>query len=397
MGAGNSSPTESSGQPTASARLSTTGYFWGLFSLGMVVAAIGPSLPQLAASTGASLGAAGILFSAYRGGYMVGTLVGGSALDRFRGNLLVSLAILVMAVVLAIVVLLPTLLALVIAFAAIGVAAGFVEVGGNTMLVWIYRERVGPWMNGLHFALGLGAMLSPFLIGQSLRITGRLLPAFLIAAPLMIPGAVALIAARSPVAPARKESDGHARDIPMVLLVALLLLFYMGAEASFGGWIYAWSITVHGVTAARAATLTSLFWATLTAGRLLSIPLASRLPPRKILAGTTIGVTLSLALIASPAGLAAKAVVWIATAGAGLSMAAILPTTISFAGRHMRVTGSTSRWFFVSAGAGGMVIPWVMGQLMDGIGPKTVMPAILGVVILMGAALVLLLARIRGR
>ena len=397
MTSDNSGGETSAVQPATSARLNTAAYFWALSSLGMVVASIGPSLPRLATNTGVSLGAVGLLLSAYRAGYMAGSLTGGSALDRFRGNRLVALGLACMAAALAIVPLLPTLPALVGVFVVIGVAGGVVEVGGNTLLVWVYRERVGPWMNALHFAFGIGAMLSPFLIGQSLRIVGGLLPAFLIAALLMTPGVVALLVARSPAAPVRKDSDDTGADVLMVLLLALFLLLYIGAEASFGGWIYAWSIEVHGITAARAATLTSLFWGTLTAGRLLAIPLASRLAPRTLLTGTVIGAAVSLALLASPAGYGAEVVVWVATAGAGLSMAAVFPTTIAFAGRHMRVTGSSSRWFFVAAGAGGMTIPWVMGRLMDGAGPAAVMPAILAVVLLLGATLTLLLVRVRGR
>ena len=383
--------------PEASVKLNTAGYFWALFSLGIAVAAIGPSLPALAATTGVSLGAVGILFSAFRGGYMAGCLAGGTALDRFRGNRPVSLALLIMAVSLAVVPILPTLPTLVVLFIVVGVAGGTVEVGGNTLLVWVYRKRVGPWMSALHFAFGIGAILSPFLIGQALRITGGLLPAYLIAAVAIVPGVVVLFVARSPVAPKRSETDSDTEDVLTVVLMALLFLLYIGAESSFGGWIYAWSLEVHGLTAARGAALTSLFWGTLTAGRLLAIPLASRVAPRTMLISTVVGVTASLALVASPAGFASPAVVWIAAAGTGLSMAAIVPTIMSFAGRHMRVTGSLSRWFFIGGGAGGMSIPWVIGVLMDGVGPVAVMPAILGVVLLMGLTLALLLGRVQGR
>jgi len=363
---------------------------------GMVVASIGPSLPGLASTTGVSLGVVGVVFSAYRGGYMLGSLAGGAALDRLPGNRLVSLGLLVMGAALALVPNLPLIAALVATFVMIGIAGGVVEVGGNTLLVWVYREKVGPWMNALHFAFGIGAIVSPFLIGQSLRITGGLPPAFVIAAILMVPGAFALLLAKTPPSPSWSEADGGTADVPMVLLVSLFLLLYIGVESSFGGWIYAWSIQVHSVTPPRAATLTSLFWGTVTAGRLLSVPLATRLAPRKLLVGTVIGTALSLALI-STLGPTSELIVWIAAAGAGLSMAAVFPTTMSFAGRHMRVTGSTSRWFFIGAGAGGMTIPWGIGQLMDSTGPGVVMPAILGVLLLMGGTLLLLLMRVRHR
>lgn len=392
---GNANPRGAASGQAASAKLNTLGYFWALFSLGMVVASIGPSLPELATTTGVSLGAVGVAFSAYRGGYMVGSLAGGTALDRIAGNRLVAVGLLVMGGALALVPTVPLLPALVVVFVLIGIAGGVVEVGGNTLLVWVYREKVGPWMSGLHFAFGIGAMVSPFLIGQSLRITGGLPPAFLIAALLMAPGALLLLLTRTPKAPPQSDGDGGTGDLSMVLLVSIFLLLYIGVESSFGGWIYAWSIQVHSVTPAQAAILTSLFWGTITAGRLFSVPLASRLAPRTLLTVTVVGISLSLALIASPLGSASELVVWIAAAGAGLSMAAVFPTAMSFAGRHMRVTGSSSRWFFIGAGAGGMTIPWGIGQLMDATGPATVMPAILGVGLLMGGILWLLLMKVK--
>jgi hypothetical protein len=34
---------------------------------------------------------------------------------------------------------------------ALGMAEGALDVGGNTLLVWVHQEKVGPFMNGLHF------------------------------------------------------------------------------------------------------------------------------------------------------------------------------------------------------------------------------------------------------
>jgi FHS family Na+ dependent glucose MFS transporter 1 len=375
-------------------RLNTAGYFWALAALGIVVASIGPSLPTLAGLTGETLGAVGLAFAAYRAGYMVGSLGGGAALDRLSGNRLLGAAILLMVGALTVVPLVPTLPLLLTVFGVVGVGGGVVEVGGNTLLVWLYRERVGPWMNALHFAFGIGAILSPILIGQAMRLTGSLVPAYLVGAAVALPGAVMLFLAATPTAPEKRDGDDVATDTPTVVLVALLLLLYVGSEASFGGWIYAWATATHTLTPVRAGTVTAAFWATLTAGRLLAIPVAARYSSQKILIGSVLGSGLSVALLASPAGSASEVVLWIGALGAGFSMAAVFPTTMSFAGRHMRVTGRTSRWFFIGAGAGGMTIPWSMGQLMDGPGAIAVMPAILGVILCMGGILAVLLHRV---
>ncbi len=51
-------------------------------------------------------------------------------------------------------------------------------------------------------------------------------------------------------------------------------------------------------------------------------------------------------------------------------MASLFPTMISFAGRHMTTTGKTTAWFFVGASSGGMVIPWLIGQLFESVSPR---------------------------
>jgi hypothetical protein len=50
---------------------------------------------------------------------------------------------------------------------------------------------------------------------------------------------------------------------------------------------------------------------------------------------------------------------------------------LAFAGRHISITGRITGWLFVTAGAGGMTLPWLIGQLFESIGPRVTMPAIL--------------------
>ncbi len=234
----------------------------------MVVASIGPSLPGLAAGTGVTLGAVSAVFAGYRGGYMLGSVAGGALLDRLPGNPLMAGVLLAMAAVLAFVPAVPYLALLVTAFVTLGVLAGALEVGGNTLLLWRYGDRSGPYMGALHFAFGIGAILSPLLIGRAVRLTGALAGGYLAAAALMLPGALLLVKSRSPRSPEPEAAQERAQDVILpTLLIALLLLLYVGAESSFGGWVYTYAVRSFGFAAERASQLTSVFWAALTGGR----------------------------------------------------------------------------------------------------------------------------------
>ena len=43
----------------------------------------------------------------------------------------------------------------------------------------------------------------------------------------------------------------------------------------------------------------------------------------------------------------------------------------------MTITGRVTGWFFVGASAGGMFLPWLIGQLFESIGPRVTMFIIL--------------------
>jgi hypothetical protein len=50
---------------------------------------------------------------------------------------------------------------------------------------------------------------------------------------------------------------------------------------------------------------------------------------------------------------------------------------ISLAESQMTITGRVTSWFFVGASNGGMILPWLIGQLFESIGPRVTMFAIL--------------------
>jgi fucose permease len=56
----------------------------------------------------------------------------------------------------------------------------------------------------------------------------------------------------------------------IVLLVAIYLFLYIGAEASYRSWISTYAYKVYEMTEDDAAYLTSMFWLAITAGRALA-------------------------------------------------------------------------------------------------------------------------------
>ncbi|MGQ0600175.1 MAG: MFS transporter [Anaerolineales bacterium] len=349
------------------------GYYAALVSIGLLVASLGPTLQGLAAQTGSTLAGISVLFVARSLGYIASTSVIGRVYDRVPGHPLIAGAVFGIAICLALTPLTPWLALLVVIMAALGAMEAMVDVGGNTLLVWTIREGVGPYMNGLHFAFGVGAFLSPLVVAQALLLDGGITWGYWILAALVLPAALLILRVPSPTAPvksAQAASSGQS-NLTLVLLIAAFFFLYVGAEVGFGGWAATYATRTGLADAASAAYLTSAFWGALTAGRLLAIPLAARFRPRTLIAANVIGCLLSVGLALLWQGSAMA--LWIAALGLGLSMASTFPTMLTLAERRLHLTGALTSTFFFGAGLGGMFVPWLIGQFFERLGPLIVL------------------------
>ena len=348
-------------------------YFTVMFGLGAVMVSLGPVLPHLAAQTGTDLGTIGLIFSLRSIGFLLGSLAGGRIYDRVPGHPLFAGALLVMAVTFAAVPLIHIFWLLLLFTLISGIASGLLIVGCNTLLVWVHPENVGPWMNAMSFFNGLGGFFVPILITAFLTRTGDICGAFFALGLMLAVLAVGMLLIPSPaIRKTTESSDSSGRiRIGLVSLFALVFLLYVGAEMSFSGWLYTFSVAVHPNAAATAALLTSAFWAGIAGGRVLAIPISSRLRARTILWIDFLGSLASLGIIlAFSSSLVA---LWIGAIGFGLFMASLFPTWLTFADRRIKVNGKINGIFFAATSVGTMFFPWLSGQLFVSSGPRAIM------------------------
>jgi fucose permease len=381
-------------------KATTIGYFAAFVALGLAYASLGPTLTDLAANVRVDLSKISYALSARGLGYLMGSVVGGRLYDRVGGHpVMAAMLVLVSALLIAIpfAAVLWLLIALIF---LIGVFEGAIDVGGNTLLVWLHGDRVDPYMNAMHFFFGVGAFFSPVIIAQSVARIADIRWAYWILAFLLLPVVGLLVRLPSPTGspPAPNDDDTigvgtgdpRAHNGQLIALIALFFFLYVGAEASFGGWVAAYAQATGLGNAVTAAYLTSAFWGAMTFGRLLSIPLAARFTPRQVLMGDLAGGLVSVLLLVLLPG--RPLVTWIGTFGAGLSMASIFPSALSLAERHTRITGTVTSLFFVGGSIGGMTVPWVIGQLFESVGPQVMILAIALAVVLACVVLGLILA-----
>jgi len=362
-------------RPPASKWFSTLGYYALFVCIGLSTAILGPTLPDLAERTGSSVASMGALFVCGPAGYTLGTLLGSRLFDRVPGHALLGAAELFAAGCLFSFPLLrsfPLLLA--IAFCR-GVAEGLVNTGGNTLLLWTHGEKASPFMNGLHFCFGLGAFVAPLLVARFAPSQGGFRFAYFAVAAFAALSGLFMLTLRHEPDPrehARTATTAHPRAgagaYALIGMAAVFLFAYVGAEISFGSWLYTYALSLGLASAAGAAYLSSAVWFSFTVGRAVSIPVALRFTPRQVIP-TAIAACLALSgllcLLPPNPGL-----LWAVAMGLGFFMAPLWPSGYTLAGQVIAMTASASGLVLLGDSLGVMVLPSLTGKVMEWTGPE---------------------------
>lgn len=363
-------------------------YYAAFIGLGLAAASLGPTLPALAEQTHSGLAEVSILFTVESLGYLLGTIVAGRLVDRVPGHPVLVGVLAWLAGALALVPSFETLGATMVVLWAVGLGMGMLDVGCNTLIVWRFRERAGPYLNGLHCIYAVGAFMSPIVLAEMNRRTGSLQVAFGTLSILLSPAAISLLFASSPARRrANVTSDGQPIDKIFVAIGAVFFFVYTGAEAASGGWIYTYAVRSGLATEESGAYLTALFWGAVAIGRFFAIGIATRVPADRMLI-----VTLPLAVLSIVLMLLAPspAFIWTGTFMLGLSVAAVFPTMLALIGTRTPVTGLVTSVLFASASSGAMFLPWLIGQLFEPLGPRTAL-VVIGINLTVSTCLVLVL------
>ena len=342
----------------------TAAYYGGYVVIGIFAASLGPTLPALADQTNSPLSGISFLFTTRSLGYLLGSVVLGRLYDRVPAHRLMAGMLVLIAALMVATPVTTSLVLLALVQLLWGAAISTLDVGVNTLLLWVHRGHSGPYMTAGHVFFGAGALFTPVVVGQIMVLTGGITWAYWALALPLLPLAAFLL--RLPNPPRRVElhseggeASGQVRPL-LVILTTLFLFLYVGIESGFGGWIYTYATTLGMGSETTIAYLNAAFWTAFTVACVIATPLAMRFRPRYILWADILGCLLSLLIIlvwsSSPTAL------WIGTIGAGLSIASVFPVTLALAERRMPVTSAVTSWFFVGAGAGGMVLPWLIGR-----------------------------------
>jgi len=250
----------------------------------------------------------------------------------------------------------------------------------NFMVARIFLEHRGAALNLLNSMFSIGAILAP-LAAAPFVLQGSYRPLFVILAVLglVVIVLVSLQPRRLGYEAAGRSGGGFA-GWPFLLTVVGFTLFYLvyvGAEASFTNWIPTHLSLTHGL--GFSAQMAGLFWAALTLGRLLMIPVSDRISPA-VLVTMSVGIAGLISLAARIPDVAPFAYLL-----AGFFMGPIFPGGLAWiAQRFPENSTQVSAFVLAGGGFGAVVFPPAIGSMVDAVDPSIIPVAISFV---LGAAL----------
>lgn len=366
-------------------------------ALGVAAGLLGVGWPSIQAEFGLSLDAiAGVLASSTVG-FVAGSVVAGKVISR-RG----LIAFLIAANAIAAAGLLgytlsPSWAAFVVIGLLAGLGSGSIDTGLNIFMAGSQSVRTMNWM---HAFFGVGAALGPLIMtavltaGVSWRLGYGLIT---VVQALLCLAYLPLLhrdysqahqpAQRTVDEPPRESildvaAAGQTLRIPAVWMAVLLFLLYTGVEATAGQWTFTLFTESRGVSTAAAGTLTSVFWAMLTLGRVVLGAGAQRIGIERLL-------RLSMITTAVASLLVVVGSTWTGFLGIGLmgfALAAIFPTLTAETPRRVGVQHAATTIGYQTGGAsvGYALLPALAGALAARVGLESI-----GWVLVVGSVLML--------
>lgn len=341
--------------------------------LGVITAAIGPSLPDLAQRSGSSLAGAGGVYTGLFFGALAVQAATGALLDRVGIRPILLISLLALGAGLGLLPLAPGLTWLLLLSVLAGLGHGAVDVALNVMVAQAFPQRRAAAVNLLNVFFGVGAILGPAAASLSLNLWDTAVPALWLGAGLQLLLLPFLYVQLPRQKPADLPAEGGAGQrgllaSPLLWSMAGVILLYVGLENGMGGWVSTYMQQTSGLNPASAALTASAFWMALTGGRLLAALVGLRLSATRLLGISLATATAGALVLTAGSGRTGLSIAGILLLGLGFGP--VFPTTLAKAtAAFPQAAGAAASLVVASGSVGGMLLPWLQGVVLATYGP----------------------------
>ena len=370
----------SSAKPSAAAVLGCAGLVlvgWA----GQLVPSLIRSIEPAFAQTDAGIG---VYFFVNAVAYVGGSWGGGFLTERIGRKVVLSTAVLLIALGLGGLASAPAWELFLVASIPYGLGAGAVDGGANGLVLDLYPTSRGRALNLLHLFFSLGALASPLFIGRLLEAGIGWQAIILGTGVAAIPIAVALAITHLPSgrhagSPGGARANGPPRLTlawPLVAL-AVAIACYVASEVGVSNWLVRF---LEAATIGLATSALALFWAGLALGRLASAAWSDRFDHARFAATAAFISSIALAAAAVVPSLPASIFLF---GVVGFAFGPVYPLIMAVAGDRFPGRAAAVSGFLAGVAVlGAIVYPPVMGFLSvaAGLGVAMVGAAILAFV-----------------
>ncbi len=360
--------------------LATAVCFFAFFLFGITDNLKGPTLPAMLAELNIDYGTGGnILFGEYVG-FLVATLITGLLADRYGLKPIILLAGVLLAIGIAgySSFSIPWLMATSLFIAGLGFGA--FELGPNAVIVNLYHEQKGLYLNLMAVMHGLGSMLAPLItsflfgLGSSWRGVFRW--------DLLIILIFILFSLLPKFPKAEDKTSIDFRSIPRIAFTPRTLsyyaamMFYVASEIGLASWMVVYLQDVRAINQNTGNTYLALFFGMIMLGRFLGSFIVKRLGYLRATLMTSLAAAVSFSI-----GIFTPLTIFIPLTGFFYSI--VFPTlTASISDENHENTNTILGVLFTFSGIGGVLGPWLAGWVGDFFGLQTGVTVILGLSIL---------------
>jgi fucose permease len=357
----------------------------GFVSLGLPDGLLGVAWPSIRTFFHLPLDALGALLVMFTAGYLGASFSSGHLLARLSVGTLLALSCLATAISLLGYALTPQWWIMVGLGLLAGLGAGAIDAGINTYAATHYSARTVNW---LHACYGIGAASGPVIMtsvlsaghpwqwGYAIVGGGQMVLAvcFGLTRTWWQPTARMAPPAGAP-APMGTATSRSTLRLPIMWLSMAVFFVYTGLEAAAGTWVYSLFTEARAITSSTAGLWVSVYWGSLTIGRLVSGVVVGFVP---------VSLLLRLCFIAAALG---AALIWsnLTTLGSllglalmGLSLAPIFPSLIAMTPERLgdAHTANGVGLQIAAAVLGQSLLPALVGVLARHLGLEIVGPAL---------------------
>ena len=218
--------------------------------------------------------ALGVFFFVNAVAYASGSMIGGLLTERFGRRVILSMAALLMALGLSALATVPSWGLFLAAAIPLGAGSGAIDGGANGLVLDLYPTSRGRALNLLHVFFSVGALMTPLIVGRLVE-AGLAWQIVVLGTGLVaVPMAVAFAGVPMPSGRHTRadETSGSAAAARIgfawpLLALGIAIACYVGSSLGVSDWLVRFLDTA---SLGLATTALSLFWASLTLGRLAS-------------------------------------------------------------------------------------------------------------------------------